>query len=155
MSGSSRFLFRIRCATGLDGRKILGIDHVAAKDVARRKAIGSALRERAVFVAVEKEHVLGFAVLRSSFFGRPFVELLYVRAERRRVGVGGALLSHLEARVSRHGDEIWTSSNQSNEPMRRLLAVKGYLVAGRVTGLDAGDPELFYVKKGFRTRGRE
>jgi GNAT superfamily N-acetyltransferase len=47
-----------------------------------------------VFVAVEQLEVLGFALFRRSFFDHPFVELVYVRAERRRCGLGERLLLH-------------------------------------------------------------
>ena len=49
--------------------------------------------------------------------------------------------------VAKVKGELWTSTNQSNRPMRRLLSSRGYRQAGKITGLDHGDPELFFVKQ--------
>jgi hypothetical protein len=42
---------------------------------------------------------------------------------------------------------LWTSTNESNAPMRALLAAHGYIPSGAVEGLDEGDPELFFRKR--------
>jgi len=38
-----------------------------------------------------------------------------------------------------------TSTNLSNQPMKRLLARLGWRSVGVVCGLDEGDPELFFL----------
>ena len=43
-------------------------------------------------------------------------------------------------------DRIFTSTNESNDPMRRLLAKADWLATGIVENLDPGDPELIFVK---------
>jgi hypothetical protein len=41
---------------------------------------------------------------------------------------------------------VFTSTNESNAPMRRLLEGMGFTAAGVIHGLDLDDPELvFYI----------
>jgi hypothetical protein len=42
------------------------------------------------------------------------------------------------------GARLFTSTNQSNTSMQRLLAAAGFVQCGIVHGLDEGDPELIY-----------
>src|SRR5262249_33672873 len=82
------------------------------------------------------------------FFGHPFLELLVVRESSRRRGVGRALVRAVEARFA--GAKLFTSTNQSNAPMQRLLASLGYTPSGVIHNLDPGDPELVFVRLGSR-----
>jgi GNAT superfamily N-acetyltransferase len=97
-----------------------------------------------LWVAHRGARLVGFAVLVGHFFGRPFVELLIVADDARRSGVGTALLAAIEDAVT--GDRLFTSTNESNAPMRALLAKLGWLGSGRIENLDDGDPELVFVK---------
>jgi hypothetical protein len=83
------------------------------------------------------------------FYGFPFVDLLVVAEAQRRHGVGSALMARCEA--DHDADRIFTSTNESNAPMRRLLEKAAWLASGRIDNLDPGDPELVFVK--FRARG--
>ena len=74
------------------------------------------------------------------FFGKPFISLLIVSPEARRLGLGAGLLSH---HSSAH-PEVWTSTNRSNTAMRTLLDKAGWRYCGELSGLDEGDPERFY-----------
>lgn len=87
---------------------------------------------------------VGFAVVTRHFYGFPFVDLLHVAEVARRRSAGSALMAHCEA--AHDADRIFTSTNESNEPMRALLAKAGWLPAGVVHYLDPGDPELIFVK---------
>jgi ribosomal protein S18 acetylase RimI-like enzyme len=133
---------KIRYATERDLVAILNLDERARVTRSRREWIRRAVRDRALFVLVSSGEVKAYAVLRRSFFERPFVEMLYVARTARRHGFGSALLLHLEE----NKEEIWTSTNRSNTPMRRLLAKHGFVRRGRVIGLDSGDAEMFYSK---------
>ncbi len=44
------------------------------------------------------------------------------------------------------GKRVWTSTNESNAPMRALLGSAGFVESGRVDNLDPGDPELIFVR---------
>ena len=74
------------------------------------------------------------------FFGKAFISLLIVAPDARRLGLGANLLSH---NASGHS-ETWTSTNQSNSAMRKLLKKAGWRYCGELSGLEEGDPELFY-----------
>jgi len=101
--------------------------------------------ERVAYVLVDLGHMVAYGILTRGFFQRPFVEMLNVAEDERRKGYGASLLAALEARGLRYG-ELWTSTNRSNKPMRRLLKKRGFVLAGCISGLDVGDPELFYRK---------
>ena len=111
----------------------------------RGHLLKQALQERGLFVLVEKERLLAFAILRRGFFERFFLELLLVHPDHRREGWGTRLIERMEKLAEAKG-ELWTSTNQSNRTMKRLLHARGYRQAGKIIGLDEGDPELFFVK---------
>ena len=74
------------------------------------------------------------------FFEKPFISLLIVSPYARRLGLGAGLLSH----NSRTFAEVWTSTNRSNSVMQKLLKKAGWCYCGEISGLDEGDPELFF-----------
>ena len=43
-------------------------------------------------------------------------------------------------------DKLFTSTNQSNEPMQQLLTRLGYKPSGVIYNVDPGDPELVYFR---------
>lgn len=88
--------------------------------------------------------VAGHALLSRNFFDRDFLELLFVTEASRRIGVGASLLAAGE-RVAT-GGRFFTSTKESNAPMRALLKAQGYAPSGRIENLDPGDPELVFVK---------
>ena len=93
----------------------------------------------------EASAALGYvAVAPRRFFGRDFVELLVVAEAHRGNGVGRELLA---AAVSRaETSTIFTSTNESNRPMRALLGATGWSVSGALTGLDDADPEIVFYR---------
>ncbi|MEO1250900.1 MAG: GNAT family N-acetyltransferase [Pseudomonadota bacterium] len=124
-------------------------------DVARAVSIDEALRQsndRALYIAsVADNGGLSVAALRGDvqafccvdhgyFFRKPFVSLLIVSPDARRLGLGEGLLSHCS---SAH-PQVWTSTNRSNAAMRKLLDKAGWRYCGELVGLDDGDPERFY-----------
>jgi GNAT superfamily N-acetyltransferase len=96
------------------------------------------------WLALVSGEPVGYAVVTRYFFDYPFVELLFVREDYRRQGVGRALTAHCEH--AHDGDRIFTSTNESNDAMRALMDAVGWRRCGRVDALDEGDPELFFVK---------
>ena len=92
-------------------------------------------------VAVLDGDIQAFCCLdHSYFFGKPFVSLLIVSPEARRFGLGTGLLAHCASEYP----QVWTSTNQSNAAMRKLLDKANWQYCGEVSGLDEGDPERFY-----------
>lgn len=105
--------------------------------------LGALLAERCI-VAELHGAVVGYAVWDDHFFGNRFLELLFVGERARRCGVGGALVRAFEETTQ--APKVFTSTNESNAPMRALLDGLGWVGCGRIDHLDPGDPELIYVR---------
>jgi GNAT superfamily N-acetyltransferase len=118
-------------------------------DLASRQHILDLLGLRLSWLATLDDEPAGYAVVTRHFFNFPFVDLLHVSDALRRGGVGRALMAHCEA--AHDADRIFTSTNESNVPMRALMVAMAWRPCGQVDALDPGDPELFFVK--FRDRG--
>ena len=133
-------------AGDLDG--ILRIDHRAAAEQGRTDFLRRCLDLGECLVYLDRGSVAGFAVVRPAhFFGRDFVELLMVDPARRRGGIGRNLLR--AALAAAGTEQVFTSTNTSNQPMRSLLRAEGWSFSGELDGLDEGDPELvFYSTSG-------
>ena len=128
-----------------DIEAIISVDHVAAHDENRRRRICEWVSGDSTIVAVVDDVVVGYAVLEYTFFSQGFISMLIVAEASRRKGVGTALVSHLEE-ICKTG-KLFTSTNESNEPMQALMQSMSYEPSGVVHNLDDGDPELFYFKK--------
>ncbi|MCX0241640.1 GNAT family N-acetyltransferase [Streptomyces drozdowiczii] len=121
---------------------------LAGIDAGRRTSIEKWCRQGVAYVARDTASgpPLGYCVLEYTFFEQGFVTLLMVAPEARRRGVGHRLLEAAAATCTT--PKLFTSTNVSNQPMQRLLQRAGWTPAGLLHGLDEGDPELFYLRKG-------
>ena len=126
----------------LDG--LIAIDGIAQHNPDRARQLSGWIAGDTCIVAEVEGDLAGYAVLDYSFYQRGFVPMVYVEAERRRQGVGAALLRELESRC--RTKKLFTSTNRSNQPMQSLLAREGYVRCGHIDQLDPGDPELIFVK---------
>jgi GNAT superfamily N-acetyltransferase len=122
---------------------LVALDAVARSSPERARVIQDAVGNGECLVAA-RDQVVGYLVLKHSFFGNGFIELLYVREDTRRQGVGGALMRAAEARC--RTSKLFTSTNESNLPMRALLGALGYQESGIIHNLDPSDPEIVYVR---------
>ncbi len=136
--------FEMQSIGPTDLARLEAADDRMAIDPARKAHIGDLLGYGLSWAAVEAGDVVGFAVVTRHFYGFPFVDLVVVADAARRRGAGSALMAHCEA--VHDADRIFTSTNESNAPMRALLSKTGWLPAGVVHYLDPGDPELIFVK---------
>jgi GNAT superfamily N-acetyltransferase len=135
----------VRLGAPSDLDALASVDANAQADPLRLPFIKAALAAGECRVAGRGEAPEGLLVIkRQHFFGRDFVELVAVAPDARRAGVASALM-HTAAEAA-EGEQLFTSTNESNAPMRALLAKLGYLQAGQVDHLDPGDPELIFVK---------
>jgi GNAT superfamily N-acetyltransferase len=143
---------QVRLGATRDRKAIAACDPRVANDLHRRELVDAAIAARRCWVAEREGAVCGYGVLTTNFFGRDFVELLHVAEAARRKGAGDAIFGAIEN--ARHGDRLFTSTNESNTPMRALLERRGYQPSGTITNLDPGDPELVFVKflSGANTR---
>jgi GNAT superfamily N-acetyltransferase len=137
-------LFDIQRIEARETDLLARIDPLTAGDPKRREHIGELLALGLSWGAFDNGQLLGFAVVTRHFFNFPFVDLLLVAEAQRRQGVGRALMDHCEQ--IHDADRIFTSTNESNGPMRALMAGAGWRPCGQVDALDPGDPELFFVK---------
>jgi len=137
-------LFDIRPIRPGDLERLVQIDPLTARDAKRREHISELLALGLSWGAFDDGQLLGFAVVTRHFFNYPFVDLLHVAETHRRLGAGRALMDQCER--AHDADRIFTSTNESNGPMRSLMASAGWRPCGRVDALDPGDPELFFVK---------
>lgn len=133
---------KIRDATAADRDPILAFDSLAASDPGRARFLDRVLRSETCIVAERRGRVVGYAVLEYSFYENGFISMLYVAEPERRRGVGRALMEALAARC--RTPKLFTSTNESNGPMRELVARLGYIPSGVIQNLDPGDPELVY-----------
>ncbi|MBV9990997.1 MAG: GNAT family N-acetyltransferase [Alphaproteobacteria bacterium] len=136
---------QVRLAATRDRRAIAVCDARVAGDLHRRELIDAAIAARHCWVVEQDGAVAGYAILTTNFFGRDFVELLFVAAEARRKGIGDALLAAIE-RARPQTDKLFTSTNESNAAMRALLESRAYRASGTILNLDPDDPELVFVK---------
>jgi len=85
---------------------------------------------------------VGFAVFDYRFFDNGWIELLEIEEEYRGKGIGVQAVNKL-CEICKT-KKIFTSTNESNAPMRKMLEKAGFEYMGKVEGLDDGDPELFF-----------
>ncbi len=120
-------------------------ERISTGPIAGKQAfLSDSLARRSFVTARVGERVVGYIVWDHAFFGRPFVWLLGVDPEFRRRGIGERLLREFEAQNA--GRPQFTSTNESNVTMQRLLSRLGFLPSGRIENIDPGDPELVYYK---------
>lgn len=131
---------RLRDGNADDVAALLALDE-AAHDPDRAEEIRGWAGAGALIIAEEGDRVVGYAALEHSFFGRGFLRMVGVAADRRRQGIGRALVRAAEERA--RTARVFASTNASNGPMRALLTQLGYTECGEVRGLDDGDPEIF------------
>ncbi len=135
----------VRLANLADAAPIVGFDHVAKVDPARAQFIHRSIANDLCHVYERDGEAVAYAVLEYSFYGKGFISMLYVHPEQRRKGIGEKLMRHVE--VLCQTDKLFTSTNQSNRPMQKLLEKLGYQPSGYIENLDEGDPELVYFKR--------
>jgi len=137
----------VRLAVSSDLDSLIELDVIARREARRREFIAQAISAGRCWVAVEPRDasmLLSYGVLHDSFFEQAFIPLIVVRDSARRRGIGSAILLALESQCG--AAKLFTSTNASNEPMRRLLDNHGFIASGQIENLDEGDPELVLVK---------
>jgi GNAT superfamily N-acetyltransferase len=121
------------------------IDHLASTDSARVALIESATTAATCLLAEFNGQLAGYGILTYSFFGNGLIELLYVRQNLRRKGIGRAILVRLEELCTTA--KLFVTTNLSNQPMRSLILSRDFLPSGHIDNLDDDDQELIFFKK--------
>jgi ribosomal protein S18 acetylase RimI-like enzyme len=135
----------IRPTTPDDLTALLALDQLAAASAERRTFIERAVAEQRAWVILWDGYLCGYGVLSHDFFGHSFLEMVYIAAEWRSQGLGPILIRYLETQSRTAA--FFTSTNESNDHMQRVLAKLGYERSGIIYNLDPGDPELVYVRQ--------
>ena len=134
-------MLSIRLATAADIDAVVGIAPAGAE---RREAIAEWVHAGECHIAWREDFAAGYVVLTRSFFRSPFIEMLVVSPTARRQGIGRALIEHCIA-LTPPDQKLWTSTNESNTPMRNLLPQLDFIQTGMFEHLDPGDPELIFL----------
>jgi len=138
-------MLSIRRATAADIDALIATDHLATHSADRREAIAAWVAQGQCHLGERDGAVAGYVALTRSFFRSPFIEMLMVGTTFRRTGIGRALIEHCIG-VTPPDQKLWTSTNESNTPMRVLLPQLGFTQTGAFEHLDEGDPELIFLR---------
>jgi GNAT superfamily N-acetyltransferase len=133
---------QIRDATPADRDQIVAVDELAGSEPGRVQFIDRVLETATCLVAERAGRPIAYAVLEYTFYDNGFVSMVYVAEPERRRGVGRTLMEALAAHC--RTPKLFTSTNESNQPMRELLTLLGYVPSGVIHNLDPGDPEFVY-----------
>ncbi len=127
-----------------DEAAVVAIDAIAAAgNQERQRYLRDAIEAGECTVYERDGRVLGFAVVkRGHFYGRDFIDLLFVAPDARRQGIGRSLMEAIVLTATT--PRVFTSTNKSNSLMLALLRSEGWSWSGELDGLDEGDPELVY-----------
>src|SRR5437870_90436 len=119
----------IRIAGQADALRIGELDREWTPILDRAGRFQRAASEGRLLVAELDGELVGYAA-QGRFFGYDFLELLAVRPDQRRQGIATALIRAVEARS--HSGKLFTSTNRSNTPMRRLCLRLGFRPSGEI-----------------------
>lgn len=134
----------IRRADADDFEGICAVDAIAQTSERRRQRLALGISRSEVWVISSGRLIEGYALLSYQFFGHGFIELVVVHPHHRGAGLGACLVRHLESVCS--DSKLFTTTNESNARMQRVLARTGFERSGIIYNLDPGDPELVYFK---------
>ncbi|MEM1043067.1 MAG: GNAT family N-acetyltransferase [Bacteroidota bacterium] len=101
-----------------------------------------------VYIARRGDKPVGYLRLEWLWSKLPYIELILVLQPHRRVGVGRALLAHVEAEASSRGHTVLYSSSQADEPEPQAWHRRmGFEECGLLAGVnDGGIGEVFFRK---------
>ncbi|MEO1051399.1 MAG: GNAT family N-acetyltransferase [Bacteroidota bacterium] len=138
----------LRQATIEDKALVVGFDYRLDKvehvELKREEKITKAIRDNQCFIILVDDRAVGFVIFDYRFFDQGWIELIIVDEAYRGKGIGGQAMN-LICQQSKT-NKVFTSTNSSNLQMQKALTKIGFLFAGKLEGLDEGDPELFYYK---------
>lgn len=136
----------IRQANEHDLKKIVDIDKKIIGCDRRKEEIDQAIKEERCLIISSEKELSGFLIYHVHFFECCFISLIMIDPAHQRKGLASILLTHM-TQVS-PTEKLFSSTNESNESMKRVFAKNGFSKSGFVDNLDEGDPEIIY----FRSR---
>jgi len=135
----------IRQGEESDLTSLYSVDRTAGVEPERKILIREAVLDKRCWVVEVGEEFVGYGIISHGFFGRSFLELIYINEPNRSNGYGPRLITFLEAHAK--SPDVFTSTNESNSHMQYLLEKLGYERTGVINNLDPGDPEIVYFKR--------
>ncbi|WP_241657702.1 GNAT family N-acetyltransferase [Anaerobacillus alkaliphilus] len=118
-------------------REVIGDDH-------RREFIRMAVEEERCLIIASEYAVEGFLIHDKNFFNSSFISLVIIAPSARRKGRASALLQHFVSIAPT--EKVFSSTNLSNQAMKKVFEANGFVQSGTIDNLDDGDPELIYFK---------
>lgn len=99
-----------------------------------------------MFAAFENNELQGYITYSSHFFyNKPFIRLLHVRETSRKKGIAQALVKKVLDIYT--GLDVWTSTEEWNQPAIHLFEKLGFVKKGTIAGLNKDDSgEVFFVR---------
>lgn len=134
----------IRPATLNDLEVIICIDEEVIGNKSREVEIRESINNKNCLVGCIDDEIYGFLVYHEHFFGNLFIELVIVSPRNRRSGIAKELMKYVEENCQ--SNKLFSSTNQSNEPMHEVFKSLGYVESGYIDNLDEEDPEIIYVR---------
>ena len=136
----------LRKATVKDKTLVVAFDYNLNKvehiELKREEKITKAIADEQCFIIVVHDRAVGFILFDYRFFDQGWIELIILEEKYRGIGIGTQALE-LICQQSKT-NKVFTSTNSSNTKMQKAVTKAGFSYAGKVHGLDEGDPELFY-----------
>lgn len=108
----------------------------------REKKITEAILDDECFLILANDKEVGFVIFDYNFFNQCWIELIVIDEKHRGKGIGAKVFDIICKQCK--SDKVFTSTNRSNTQMQRALKKADFSFAGELSGLDEGDPELFY-----------
>jgi len=138
----------LRLAKKEDQSFAVALDYALSKDehieLNREEKIIKAISKKECFIILVDHSAVGFVIFDYRFFDQGWIELMIIDEKYRGKGIGRPAFD-LICKQS-NTNKVFTSTNNSNIPMQKALTKSGFTFAGKINGLDDGDPELFYYK---------
>ncbi len=118
------------------------VEHIELK---REEKITKAISDEECYIILADNRSVGFMIFDYRFFDQGWIELIVIEEKYRGKGIGVQAIDLIGKQCKTN--KLFTSTNSSNTQMQKALSKAGFSFAGKVNGLDEGDPELFYYKK--------
>ena len=113
------------------------------------RLLAEAVMDRACWAAFLNERLIGYVILRHTFFGSGRITRVGVHPAFRRRGIGDLLVAHAEDRCQ--SAQLYIAVERAHRPMRALLRARGF----KRSGLDdySRDPDRIVVYAKRVTQG--
>jgi len=139
---------KLRKATTTDKAIVVDYDYRLDKvepiKLNREEKITKAISNGECFLILADTREVGFVIFDYRFFDQGWIELIIIDEKHRGKGIAGKVFDLLSEQC--RTEKLFTSTNRSNTQMQKALDKADFSFAGKLDGLDDGDPEFFYYR---------